>query len=163
MTVVSAGRLLKRISVRHPVMKHGRRLVRFGLVGASGVLVNYALLYLLAEAAGLNHLVAAALATEGAILSNFVLNNRWTFRDRRTGVTWVRRALRYNFFVLGGLAISVGVLAALTELAGLHYMFANLFAIGAGTLWNYAASYRWTWTPAPKERQNLHTEAEHVC
>lgn len=130
------------------VWGHGGRLARFGLVGASGVLVNTALLYLLAGAGGLNHVAASALATEAAILSNFALNNRWTFRDLRGGVPWVRRALRYNLFALGGLLVSVGAFAALVYLLGLHYLLANFFAIGAGTLWNYGASYRWTWSAA---------------
>ncbi len=51
------------------IAAHARCLVRFGLVGASGVVVNTALLYVLIEVGGLNHLVAALLATEAAILS----------------------------------------------------------------------------------------------
>jgi dolichol-phosphate mannosyltransferase len=130
-------------------MRHAPYLVRFGLVGVSGVAVNYAILYLLAGILGLNHLLAAAFATEGAILSNFALNNLWTFRGARKVVPWARKALRYNLFALGGLVISLGVLAALTYLLGLHYLIANLFAIGAATLWNYAANYRWTWSIVP--------------
>jgi dolichol-phosphate mannosyltransferase len=127
------------------VMADHRRLVRFGLVGASGVLVNSALLYLLAEAGGLNHLVAAALATEASILYNFSLNDRWAFRDAKPGISWARRALRYNSVALAGLVISLLVLAVLTYSLNLGYLFANLFAIGAATLWNYAVNSCFTW------------------
>jgi dolichol-phosphate mannosyltransferase len=124
------------------------RLVRFGLVGASGVLVNTGLLYLLTEAGGLDYLVAAVLATEGAIFSNFSLNDRWTFRGVNPRTSWVRRALLYNFVALAGLVISVIVLAVLTYLLNLHYLVANLFAIGAATLWNYAVNSSSTWAAA---------------
>jgi dolichol-phosphate mannosyltransferase len=124
---------------------HGYIFVRFGLVGTSGVAVNYALLYLLADIGDLNHLLAASVATEAAILSNFTFNNLWTFRYTRPKTSWRRRALQYNLFCLGGLVISVLVLAVLTYLVNIHYLVANIFAIGAATLWNYGANRYWTW------------------
>jgi dolichol-phosphate mannosyltransferase len=124
---------------------HGDLLARFGLVGMSGVVVNYTLLYLLAEVGDLNHLLAASVATEAAILSNFTFNNLWTFRYTRPKTSWRRRALQYNLFCLGGLVISVCVLAMLTYLVNIHYLVANIFAIGAATLWNYGANRYWTW------------------
>jgi dolichol-phosphate mannosyltransferase len=130
---------------RRFLAKHVRRLGRFCVVGASGVLVNTALLYVLTEAGGLNHLVSATLATEAAILSNFALNDNWTFRDARGNSSWLRRAVHYNFVSLGGLLISVAMLAALTYLLGIYYLFANFFAIGSATLWNYAVNHHWTW------------------
>jgi putative flippase GtrA len=124
---------------------HKDRLVRFGLVGASGVLVNSTLLYLLTEVGGLNHLVAAVLATEITIFYNFSLNDRWAFGDVKPSIWWVRRVLRYNSIALVGLVISVAVLAVLTYLLSLNYLVANLFAIGAATFWNYAANSCFTW------------------
>jgi dolichol-phosphate mannosyltransferase len=125
--------------------QHGSRVVRFGLVGVSGLLVNYALLYLLVGVGGVNHLAAAVLATEAAILSNFTFNNLWTFGDVQPPTTWMHRVSQYNFFCLGGLVISVATLAMLTYLLHLHYLMANIFAIGVATLWNYTANRYWTW------------------
>ncbi len=132
---------------RRVLSQHGSRIVRFGLVGVSGVLVNYALLYLFVGLGNLNLIAAAALATEAAILSNFTLNNLWTFGRVRPKTTLMRRALQYNFFCFGGLVISVTVLTALTYLLNVHYLAANVFAIGSTTLWNYTTSHCWTWAP----------------
>jgi putative flippase GtrA len=127
------------------VTSHDRRLVRFCLVGASGAVVNTALLYLLAEGGGLSPLVAAVFSTEAAILNNFLFNDLWTFADARSSTSWYWRALRYNSVALVGLVISLAVLAGLTHVLSLHYLTANLFAIGAGTLWNYTGSSYLTW------------------
>ncbi len=132
-------------TTRRFLAKHVRRLGKFCVVGASGVLVNTALLYVLTEAGGLNHLVSATLATEAAILSNFALNDRWTFRDVPRNRSWLRRAVQYNLEALGGLLLSIAVLAVLTYLLGIYYLFANFFAIGAATLWNYTVNHHWTW------------------
>lgn len=122
-----------------------RRLVRFGLVGLSGVLVNAAILWSLTEVASWHYLIGAAIATEVSILTNFALNDRWTFRDSWTATPWSRRAARYNGVALAGLTISLAVLAVLTTVLRMHYMVANLAAIGAATLWNFPVNSRFTW------------------
>jgi dolichol-phosphate mannosyltransferase len=123
-----------------------RRPLRFIAVGGSGVLVNSVSLFIFVELAGFVPLAAAAVSTEFAILNNFTLNDRWTFRDvtRRHG--WIVRATRYNLVALGGMLTSLAVLAALIELGGLHYLLANFGAIAAATAWNYSAGGWLTWS-----------------
>jgi dolichol-phosphate mannosyltransferase len=146
------GRLVPQAirSVRYRVIQHSGRFVRFGLVGAAGVLVNMILLYFGVALARLPALVAAGIVTELTILGNFVLNDRWTFRDRRTHRPGLHRMATYNGIALGGMLISLAVLATLTHFLGVHYLVANLFGIGAATLWNYIINARFTWHgPAP--------------
>lgn len=128
------------------LMAQRRRIARFALVGLSGVLLNTGLLVALVEGAGLDEVLAATIATEAAILSNFSLNDRWTFADARSPFGRLRRAAQYNAIALGGLLISVTALAALTRGVGLHYLLANLVAISAGFSWNYALNARMTWS-----------------
>lgn len=129
--------------------RHGNRFVRYTLVGGSGVLVNTGILYLLVAVAGLPHLLAAAFSSEVSILTNFVLNEVWTFRDAREGSHPVRRAVQYNVVALGGMVITLAVLFMLTTWLGMHYLIANLIAIGAATLSNYALNMKFTWNVAP--------------
>lgn len=131
--------------------QHGRRFFRFGVVGISGVLVNSALMYFLVETAHLPHLLAAAAGSEASILSNFALNDRWTFRDAEQSTSWIRRAGQYNTVALSGMLLSLGVLALLMASFGLNYLIANLIAIGAATVSNYALNTRFTWSPVLRE------------
>lgn len=141
------GNILQRL-----VAAHGLRFIRYTVVGGSGVLVNTVLLYLLVSHLGLNHFVAAALASEVSVITNFILNDVWTFRNTRSGGSWLFRGAQYNAVALAGMAISLGVLAALTMGFGLHYLVANLIAIGAATLSNYALNTRFTWAgPVPSK------------
>jgi len=130
---------------RMTLTRHGGRFVRFGLVGGVGAVLNTALLYLLVHVGHWAYLPAAAVATEAAILGNFVLNDRWTFRDARGRTPWPRRVARYNLVAFGGLVVSLVTLAALTATLRLHYLVANLVAIGVATLWNYTVNARFTW------------------
>ena len=122
------------------------RFLKFCLVGSSGVAVNLGLLWILTEVAGLFYLVSAAFSIETSILSNFVLNELWTFRDRaRSARGILKRALKFNMICVTGLVINLAILAALTELFGVYYMISALFGIAAATLWNYVMSAMWTW------------------
>jgi cellulose synthase/poly-beta-1,6-N-acetylglucosamine synthase-like glycosyltransferase/putative flippase GtrA len=118
---------------------------RFGLVGLSGVLVNSAALWVLAVILGLPTLLASLLATETAILTNFLLNDRWTFRSQGYSHRLGRRLLRYHGVAASGAVITVGLLALLTARTTLPLLAANLLAIGVATIWTYSVSSRWAW------------------
>ena len=123
------------------------RFARFCLVGLSGAVVNIGLLWSLTEFAGLFYLVSAAIGIEASIVSNFTLNNYFTFADRGTPGTrsFISRLLKFNMVSLAGLAVSMGVIGLFTEVLGLYYLLSSLFGIVVATLWNYLASNWWTW------------------
>ena len=141
-------RLLLERALPPRVGRHAGRFLRFGLVGGSGVLVNNAILLALVEGLKMPPVPAAVIATECAIVTNFVLNDRWTFADARRASSrpWYRRFASYNLLTLGGLVLSVGVLAVLHGLAGVHYLIANVVGIAVSTLWNYGSNHQWTWS-----------------
>lgn len=62
-------------------VKDKMRFIKFGVVGFTGFLVNYLGLELL-KRAGLTTYWATLFATELSIISNFTLNNIWTFKDK---------------------------------------------------------------------------------
>lgn len=125
--------------------RHGRRFARFGAVGISGVLVNTGVLWALVTVFGVHHLIAAAISSEISILTNFVLNDRWTFGDHTAEISYLRRGAHYNAVALCGMVLSLGVLAVLVDAFGLYYLVANLIAIGASTVSNYLLNTRFTW------------------
>ena len=57
------------------------RFIKFGVVGFTGFLVNYLGLELF-KRLGLSTYFATLIATEAAIISNFMFNNIWTFKDK---------------------------------------------------------------------------------
>lgn len=117
-------------------------VARFAVVGATGVVVNNGLLFLLHGFAGWPLIPASVVAVEAAIVNNFWWNDLWTFSDRdRTRY----RFLRFNLVSLGGLVINTSVLALLVTVSDIHYLVANLIAIGTAMTWNFAANARWTW------------------
>ncbi|HYG67095.1 MAG TPA: GtrA family protein [Anaeromyxobacteraceae bacterium] len=133
------------------------RLVRFAAVGASGIVVNLAALWLLAGVLDVPEIAASAVAIELSILSNFAFNDRFTFGDRRGKATLGHRLLRYHAVSFVGFALQLGIFVIATlvivraggraELGDLRYV-AQSVGIVAAFAWNYTASVRWAWGPA---------------
>lgn len=120
-----------------------KRFINYCIVGASGIAVNEGLLWLLTEKLGRHFLVSGAISIELSILSNFVLNDLWAFKDRRKG-NYFWRMLKFNFFrILTGI-VNWGILWGLTAL-GMNYLWSNLIGIAIATVMGYALSLRWVW------------------
>lgn len=121
-----------------------RRLIKFGAVGASGVGVNLALLYLFTDIAGLHYIASTFIAIEASIITNFYLNNRWTFGDRR-GTRLLSRLVKFNAVSGVGVGLNIGLMALLVEVVGVYYLLAEFMAILCVFGWNYVLSNRYVW------------------
>jgi dolichol-phosphate mannosyltransferase len=123
------------------------RFVKFCAVGLSGIIVNQGFLWLLTEFGGPKYYVSALFGIEASIISNFILNDYFTFKDRRTGKSksFLLRLLKFNAICLSGAGIQYGLLLLFTSVFGVYYLISNLIAIVVAFLWNYFVNSWWTW------------------
>ncbi|MCS7173080.1 MAG: glycosyltransferase family 2 protein [Armatimonadetes bacterium] len=130
-----------------PANPEDLRFVRFGLVGASGIGVNTAALWGLVRL-GVHYRPAGALAIAAAITWNFLWNDAFTWRDRRSRdlATKLRRYLQYWAVTGVGSALQYALYLVLTAV-GLPYLLSNLVGIGVAVGWNYRMHGSWTWKP----------------
>ena len=63
-------------------LRYWIRFIKFNIVGLTGVFVNEGILMLLTSL-GLYYIYSSIVAIEISIISNFLLNDIWTFKDRR--------------------------------------------------------------------------------
>lgn len=118
--------------------------MRFGCVGAVGSLVNLGLLTVLVEVTGFNVMAAYLLALESSIISNFFLNNWFTFRESRSQPK-LSKMLHYNLVSLTGAVIAWGVFSGAYYGLGLHYILADALGIVIAAIWNFCWSIRLVW------------------
>jgi len=119
--------------------------LKFAVVGGSGVIINMGCFFLLTRYAGLKIEYASPIAIEVSILTNFFLNNTWTFRKRNTKVGLVSRILRYHLVTGFAGLVNYGILLLLAKVFGMHDMIANLIGIIIGTFINFFLNSFWTW------------------
>jgi dolichol-phosphate mannosyltransferase len=131
------------------------RLLTFCVVGTIGVGVNLGI-FIALTSKGMEYRVAGALAIGAAMISNFLLNEFWTFTDiaKRTSTvsTRLQRFVMYSAFCAGGAGINLAVLWVLRAYAGVSPLLSHLLGIGAATVWNYGLNANVTWEPRRAER-----------
>ena len=127
------------------------RLFRFGIVGFSGVFVDMIILYLLSDPTtlGLPLTRSKIIASELAIINNFLWNDFWTFGDISSHQPGLRkrleRLLKFNVICLAGLILNVLMLNFLFNVFGINRYVANFIAIAAVTLWNFWLNLKLSW------------------
>ena len=123
------------------------RLIKFSIVGTIGAGINTLFLWILTDFAGLFYLFSSVIAIEIAIIIQFLINDRWTFRERKTKHLrqFFKRILKSNLWRSGGLVVNAAILYLLTEYAGLYYLISNIFGIICAFLLNYTLESRLTW------------------
>lgn len=121
-----------------------RAIAKFAIVGGFGAVLNTAVLFILHQERHVPLLAASAVAVELAVITNFLLNDRWTFGARSRSI---RRFARFNLSSLGVVPVNMLSVVLLTRF-GMHFVVANLVGIAAGFIANFALSSTWVWTTA---------------
>ena len=129
---------------------------RFCVVGASGVVIDMSILYLLSDPSTLHWGLTRSkfVAAEAALVNNFIWNDLWTFgdisREQNTMSQRVKRFLKFNAICSLGIFFNIVILNIEFNLFHMNRYVANLVAIGLVTLWNYKSNKEFSWRVTAK-------------
>ncbi len=115
------------------------KFFKYGLVGLSGVFVDFAFTWICKEIFRLNKYIANSIGFTVAASSNYILNRVWTFASKSEEI-----ALEYSLFIgisVVGLLLNNYLIYILNDKFKLNFYLAKVFAIGAVTVWNFLANY----------------------
>jgi len=144
------------------------RFWKFTLVGASGVLVNMLTFAALVTLVNANQVIAWMFGVGLSILSNFLLNSAFTWRD-------VRHASRIHFFLRGALAYPVAIVGIGANFAVFYSLLKyvsgdfplsllfNFLGIVAATSVNFALSSRLVFRPSVAKSLDLEARPEEIA
>lgn len=118
--------------------------LRFSVVGASGVIVNLVSFTQLMNI-GLSKFIASPLAIELSIVTNFLLNNYWTFRSRDNNDKVHIRGLKFNIISFVSLGVSYATFLALSRIdpTGIPQLHQAAGIVPAALI-NYFMNSYWT-------------------
>jgi len=124
--------------------ERSKTFLRFSAVGASGVVVNLVSFTQLMTM-GLNKFIASPVAIELSIITNFLLNNFWTFRNRESEDKIHIRGLKFNVVSFASLGVSYATFLVLSRVdpAGIPQLH-QAAGIVPATLINYFLNSYWT-------------------
>lgn len=140
---------LLRLPLLGTILRH--RFIKFGSVGFSGALINIAILFAAQEYVfdaiepePLRINLSLSLAIFCATINNFVWNRLWTWRDR-SRLTQKHVVTQFVQYVIScWLAIVLQVVFTNIFAVYVHYLIANILAIGLAAVLNYLINDAWT-------------------
>jgi len=118
------------------------QLLKFGVVGGSGYVINLAVFVVLSADLGLHHMAAAVGAFCVAVTSNFLWNRYWTFGagDGPAGF----QAVRFFAVSVAALLLNLVVLEALVSGASLGGLASQAIAVAVAMPFNFLGNRLWT-------------------
>jgi putative flippase GtrA len=118
------------------------KFLKFGLVGFSGLVLDFATTYLTKEKLGWNKYLANSLGFLLACTSNYVLNRIWTFHSADPAIGWQFS----KFFVVaaGGLLLNNLIIYLLHDQLKLNFYLSKAIAIVLVFFWNFSLNYLYT-------------------
>lgn len=118
------------------------QLLKFGIVGGSGYLINLVVFALLAGALEVHHMLAAVGAFCAAVTSNFLWNRRWTFGPGQGSAGF--QAARFFAVSLAALGLNLIVLEVLLTQGGVSELAAQAIAVAVAMPFNFLGNKLWT-------------------
>jgi len=114
------------------------KFFKFGIVGFSGIFVDFGITYLLKEKLKVQKYLSNAIGLLSAATSNYFLNRVWTFQSSNPNV-----AVEYTEFILislVGLAINTLILWFLVTRFKMNFYLSKAIGIIVVMLWNFFAN-----------------------
>ncbi len=99
-----------------------KRFIKFLVIGGTGFFLQFLTVYVLYRF-GVEQFIAATIGGEAAILSNFVLNNLWTFGDTKSiseQGSFFKRLVKFNAASLGSIGLQTLVVYIAVHTLGEH-------------------------------------------
>jgi dolichol-phosphate mannosyltransferase len=118
------------------------QLLKFGVVGGSGYLINLGVFAFLSGNLGIYHLVAAIGAFAVAVVSNFLWNRYWTFGPG-DGLAHLQAA-RFFAVSLASLGLNLVFLEGLLRSTSMSELTAQAIAVAAAMPFNFLGNKLWT-------------------
>lgn len=112
------------------------QILKFGVVGGTAFLIDYGLLFVLTEFAGIHYLISGTISFAASVIYNYILSIVWVFdpvgeRSRTKDMA--------VFLILSviGLGINQAIMWILVEQAGVYYMLSKIVATVIVMVYNF--------------------------
>jgi putative flippase GtrA len=135
-------RLVRRVHLGTRKPANWIQLFKFGVVGATGYIVNLIVFAILVEALGLHHILGAVGAFCIAVMNNFLWNRHWTFRATEGHAGF--QAARFFMVSLAALGVNLVVLLLLVDVADAPEVPSQAFAVAFAMPLNFIGNKLWT-------------------
>lgn len=128
-----------------------RTFLSYSIVGGIGVIVNTLFLFLLTNFANFHYMLSSMIATEIAVITNFIGNNWYTFKNIQVNKGLAEKFASYQTISIITIFGTATLLFFFTSMLGTKYLlFWNILAIVLMFIINYILNSTITWSDKPQ-------------
>lgn len=118
------------------------RLAKFGMVGCTGIVIDFSVTWLCKEKLKWNKYIANSTGFSFAVVNNYLLNRYYTFQNNDPGISL--QFFKFVLISLIGLALSTGLLILIQKKTRLNFYISKAVVIGLVFIWNYSINSLFT-------------------
>jgi putative flippase GtrA len=118
------------------------KFIKFGVVGFSGIFVDFGITYLLKEKLKVHKYLANSTGFVMATISNYLLNRYWTFNTGESA-----QFIQFGKFfgiAMAGLVLNNLLIYIFNDRLKINFYVSKAFAIAIVSIWNFFGNYLYT-------------------
>lgn len=112
------------------------QILKFGVVGGTAFLIDYGLLFVLTEFAGIHYLISGTISFAASVIYNYILSVVWVF-DPVGERSKAKDMAVFLILSVMGLGINQAIMWVLVELFGVYYMLSKIAATAIVMVYNF--------------------------
>ena len=118
------------------------KFFKFGIVGISGMAVDFSITWLCKEKLQFNKYISNSIGFVVAATSNYFFNRVWTFQSTSNQI--VKEYSSFLIISIIGLGINNLIIYFMHDKMKMNFYLAKIMATGIVVLWNFFANYFFT-------------------
>lgn len=119
------------------------RILKFGLTGLLGMVIDFGATWLCKEKLRINKYISNAIGFTLAVTNNYLINRIWTFQS--TNAHWGAEFFKFLAVSLFGLGLNTVIIYFFHQRRnGINFYLAKFFAIVLVFIWNFLANMLFT-------------------
>ena len=118
------------------------KFIKFGVVGFSGIFVDFGITYFCKEKLKIHKYISNSLGFTAATISNYLLNRYWTFQSHDNAQ--LTQFGKFFGIAMIGLVLNNLLIYIFNDKLKFNFYLSKVFAIAIVSIWNFFANYLYT-------------------
>lgn len=114
------------------------QIIKFGFVGFLCFFIDYGIMVLLTEAAGIDYLLSSGISFTVSVIVNYILSVTFVFETDKNKNKF-KEFVVFVFLSVIGLGINEACMWFAVELLGIHYMISKIGATAVVMVYNFVS------------------------
>lgn len=114
------------------------QIIKFGFVGFLCFFIDYGIMVLLTEAAGIDYLLSSGISFTVSVIVNYILSVTFVFETDKNK-NKLKEFVVFVFLSVIGLGINEVCMWFAVELLGIHYMLSKIGATAVVMIYNFVS------------------------